>query len=536
MSAQFDFSKAAQKPPPTSKGLTGVGSGSLGGNPAPFGNNNFGAPQNVATPANQVPGTRGGRLGTMQRQNEHRPITSNKSAGFGNTKQGFNSTLNKFGTSTTKDGEKDKPMEPEKKNKKYEKEIDALIDESAIMATDGKIQEGLVKAKEAFTKLKQLENFLDRNELNEYMNTELFCSVGLNLAVMYEKNELYQEAIQEYTNLTHAKSHESGLESYVRVNMGNIYFKQQNYQMAIRMYKKALDVVLTSVKLSMKYKIMKNLGHSYVKQNQFFDAINVYEEVLDKAPDFETAFNLMICYYTIGDKEKMKNNFHEMLHIETLGDDEEETDLEDPEKKQDDVLAQEIKERKRKASRFILDAAKLIAPVIEEDIIDGYNYIIDILKGSKSKFFGVQSEIEICKANCYINKKQIEKAIETLKAFEKKDKSMMARAATNISFLYFLEGEYPNSEKYADMALNYDRYNAKALVNKGNCLFAKNDFLRAKENYLEAIGVEADCVEALYNLALVNKKLNSYMEALTALEKLQTIVSKYPEVVYQMAC
>jgi len=34
---------------------------------------------------------------------------------------------------------------------------------------------------------------------------------------------------------------------------------------------------------------------------------------------------------------------------------------------------------------------------------------------------------------------------------------------------------------------------------------------------------------------LVNKKLNSYMEALTALEKLQTIVSKYPEVMYQMA-
>merc|ERR1711976_366987 len=117
-----------------------------------------------------------------------------------------------------------------------------------------------------------------------------------------------------------------------------------------RMYKKALDVVLSSVKLSMKYKIMKNLGHAYVKQNQFFDAINVYEEVLDKAPDFETAFNLMICYYTIGDKEKMKNNFHEMLHIETLGDEEEEVDLEDPEVKgiKTDVLSQEVKERRRK--------------------------------------------------------------------------------------------------------------------------------------------------------------------------------------------
>ena len=466
MSAQFDFSKAVQKPPPTSKGIVGQGN-------------------------NAPPGSRGGRLGTMSRQNENRPITSNKSAGFGNeTKTKFGTTANKFGS--IKEGDKEKQMEPEKKNKKYEKEIDGLIDESAILAADDNLQEALVKAKEAFSKLKQLENFLDRNELNECMNTELFCSVGLNLAIMYEKNELFQEAIQEYTNLTHAKSHESGLESYVRVNMGNIFFKQQNYSMAIRMYKKALDVVLSSVKLSMKYKIMKNLGHAYVKMNQFFDAINVYEEILDKAPDFETAFNLMVCYYTIGDKEKMKNNFHEMLHIETLGDDEmEEEQLENFDKKEEDykqdlkvdVLAQEIKERRRKASKFILDAAKLIAPVIEEDIIDGYNYIIDILKGSKSKFYGVQSEIEICKANCFINKKQIDKAIETLKAFEKKDKSMMARAATNISFLYFLEAEYPNSEKYADMALNYDRYNAKALVNKGNCLFAKNDFLRAKENY-----------------------------------------------------
>jgi hypothetical protein len=32
--------------------------------------------------------------------------------------------------------------------------------------------------------------------------------------------------------------------------------------------------------------------------------------------------------------------------------------------------------------------------------------------------------------------------------------------------------------------------------------------------YLEAIGVEADCLEALYNLGYVNKKLNLFIEAL----------------------
>ena len=91
---------------------------------------------------------------------------------------------------------------------------------------------------------------------------------------------------------------------------------------------------------------------------------------------------------------------------------------------------------------------------------------------------------------------------------------MMAKASSNISFLYFLEGDYKKAEKYAEEAYNFDRFNAKVLVNRGNCFFVKNDFLRSKEQYLESIGVEADRVEALYNLAYVNKKLNMFIEAL----------------------
>lgn len=57
----------------------------------------------------------------------------------------------------------------------------------------------------------------------------------------------------------------------------------------------------------------------------------------------------------------------------------------------------------------------------------------------------------------------------------------MGRVATNISFLHFLENDFNEAEKYAEIAISYDRYNAKALVNRGNCLYVKNDFLRAKE-------------------------------------------------------
>lgn len=111
----------------------------------------------------------------------------------------------------------------------------------------------------------------------------------------------------------------------------------------------------------------------------------------------------------------------------------------------------------------------------------------------------------------------------------------MARAATNIAFLYFLEGDFRSAEKYADVAIRNDRYNAKALVNKGNCLYIRDELEKSKELYLEAIGVEADCVEAIYNLGLVNRRIGALGEALQAYEKLQTIVSSAPEVMLQIA-
>lgn len=214
--------------------------------------------------------------------------------------------------------------------------------------------------------------------------------------------------------------------------------------------------------------------------------------------------------------------------------DDEESEEEGKEIKYDeDPLISEMIIQKNKSLKIISDSANLIAPIIEENVVKGYDWVINILKNSDYK--EIQSEMEMAKALIYIENRDIEKAIEILKSFEKKDKRMMTKAASNLSFLFLLEKDIENAEKYCDIALKYDRYNCKALVNKGNCYYYKNDFSRAKENYLEAIGVEANCLEALYNLAFVNKKLNNFMEAVTALEKLQSIVNNKPEILFQLA-
>ena len=92
-----------------------------------------------------------------------------------------------------------------------------------------------------------------------------------------------------------------------------------------------------------------------------------------------------------------------------------------------------------------------MAPIIEEDIISGYDYVIEALKAANLP--EIESEMEIAKAIHYIKNKEIERAIESFKNFEKKDKIMMAMASNNIAFLYFLENDFKLSEQFADLAI-----------------------------------------------------------------------------------
>lgn len=269
----------------------------------------------------------------------------------------------------------------------------------------------------------------------------------------------------------------------------------------------------------MKLKIKKNVGLALVKQKRFGKAIEVYEDIMNDVPDFDVGFNLIVCLYALGEKEKMRTMFERLLMIPIPGmDEEEQEELLQMQNKLDkpigevDPLKEYLKGKKQEALSYISHAAKLVAPFIDENIINGYDYTCEALKAANLP--EVESEMEIAKSIHYIKNKEIERAIESFKGFEKKDKIMMAMASNNISFLYFLENDFKNAESFADLAIQHDRYNSKALVNKGNCLYNLEDYDRAKEFFLEAIGVEADCIEAIYNLGLVYKRLNYYNESL----------------------
>jgi intraflagellar transport protein 88 len=472
---------------------------------------------------------------------EARPMTSVSGAGF--SSKDNNKAFDPLNIGTTNKG----PAPPlaeksenssEDKAKELERNVHKLLEASAIATVQKDKEKALEKAKEAGKAERSLCKFRESHGLVEQVNIDLTYSICFNLANTYYHNKMYEEALNTYQLIVKNKQYpQSGR---LRVNMGNIYYDQKKFPQAIKMYRMALDQIPSTGK-ELKFRILRNIGNAFVKLGQFQDAIDNYELIMDGSADVQTGFNLMLCLFARGDKKKMERHFIKFLTIPIPGITEEEEEkideIEDTNTDRPDALKEDLNRQREEKNEKIIRAARLIAPIIDDrdDWEAGYKWVIKwIMEQLRTDHETVASKLELDLYMTYMKKRRFEDAIKGLKEFERKDKSLRAMAGTNLSFIYFLEGDYEQARKYADMAIQLDRYNAKALVNKGNCLYMGGDYSNAKEMYLEAVGVEADCVEAIYNLGLVNLKINAIQEAHHAFDKLHTILPSVPEALFQL--
>jgi intraflagellar transport protein 88 len=226
--------------------------------------------------------------------------------------------------------------------------------------------------------------------------------------------------------------------------MGNIHFKMGQYNKAIKYYRMALDQVPGTHK-TMRIKIMHNIGVLFVKMGQYNDASSSFEWIMSEQGDFKTGLHLILCYYAIGDKDRMKKGFTQLveLPLEVEDEDKYQPVSDDPmsnlilEAIKNDDLRKMERAKRYEAEHNILTAAKLISPVIEDTFSLGYNWCVDTIKLSIHS--QLASDLEINKAVMFLRQKNFTEAIETLKSFEKQDNKVASTAATNLSFLYFLQ-------------------------------------------------------------------------------------------------
>ncbi|XP_049272467.1 LOW QUALITY PROTEIN: intraflagellar transport protein 88 homolog [Rhipicephalus sanguineus] len=432
---------------------------------------------------------------------------------------------------------------PEERQKQLESAVMELVEQSSISASKQQWKLALDQAKEAVAKERNLSRQREQAASEVPPNLDLMYCALFNLAVQYTNNQMYTEALSTYQLIVKNKAFSNA--GRLKVNMGDIYFYQGNYSKAIKFFRMALDQVPNTHK-DMRLKIMKNIALAFVRMGHLVDAVTSLEYIMAERADFRTALHLVVCQYhlaagsaAVGGHDKVRRSFLKLLDVapEQI-DDKYEPSQGDPaemlyyEEIKNDSLQQIERERRHEAEWCISTAAKLIAPVINSSFSEGYDWCLEQIKSSAYAY--IANDLEISKAVAYLRKREFNQAIETLKAFEKKDTKVASTAATNLSFLYYLQNELSQADKYADHAVQADRYNAAALVNKGNCCFANNDLDRAVQYYREALTTEASCVEALYNQGLAYQKLGSLEEALDCFFKLRAIVKTIPQALYQI--
>ncbi|XP_033002192.1 intraflagellar transport protein 88 homolog isoform X2 [Lacerta agilis] len=427
---------------------------------------------------------------------------------------------------------------PEGKIKQLEKKVNELVEESCIAHSCGDLKLALEKAKDAGRKERALVRQREQTMSPANINLDLTYTVLFNLASQYSANEMYAEALNTYQVIVKNKMFVNG--GMLKVNMANIYLKQRNYSKAIKFYRMALDQI-ASVHKEMRIKIMQNIGVAFIKTGQYTDAISSFEHIMSTSPNLKAGFNLILCYFATGDREQMKKAFQKLIAV-PLGIDDDDKYIsqgDDPhtnlliEAIKNDSLRQMERERKATAEKYIMTAAKLIAPAIETSFAVGYDWCVEMVKASQ--YVELANDLEINKAITYLRQKDFNQAVETLKMFEKKDSRVKSAAATNLSFLYFLENEFTQASHYADLAVNSDRYNPSALTNKGNTIFANGDYEKAAEFYKESLRNDSSCTEALYNIGLTYKKLNRLDESLDSFLKLHAILRNSAQVLFQIA-
>lgn len=476
--------------------------------------------------------------GAVPPEDAARPLTAIRAVGY--TSHG-NRGFDPFNLSGKVHGKnavlEDVEETPEAKVRLMERKINELVEESCLSASRKDAKTALEKAKEAAQKERVLVRQREQTGLTDQPNLDLTFVVLLNLASQYTLNELYSEALNTYQVLMRNRLFQNA--GRLKVNMGNVYVKLGYFSKAIKLYRMALDQVPNTHK-KMRIKIMQNIGILFVKMGKYNDAIASFEYIMSESPDFKTGLNLVLCYYALNNGEKMKKSFQKLVEIPFDGldsdDDKHAASVDGPlrEAIENDALHQVESRRRHEAEWSILMAAKLISPVIENNLNAAFAWCVDTVKSSS--FSELSQEMEINKAVLFLKQRDLSSAVETLKAFErKKDAKVAGVAATNLAFLYLLEKDWAQADEYADAALAADHFNPAALVNKGCSVYSQGDHHRAQDYFREALANEATCTEALYNLGLSLKKVDRYEEALDCFTKLHAMLPNRPQVLYQLA-
>jgi len=427
-------------------------------------------------------------------------------------------------------------VDPEAEGREMEGSIHRLLEESTLLLHRGDLLDGLDKAKEAGKLERKLVKHRDVHSLSEDGADDLMFGTWFQLALAYEKNSLDDEAMKAYEYLSKHKGLASSWKA--QVNLGNAQYRRGEYIEAVRSYQMALDRIPPGVGQQTGFRVCRNLSNALLQLGRHRDATQTLEAAMSATvPECEAAFNLLLCHVTKGDSAKAKLVFCKMLELPSLRADSEvdgrgDMGSSDPFGRSDDDLGLELMRRQKVASDLVINAARLVATAF--DGTDGLKWAINKVREAELDSIAHVLEMEMA-AQHLRSREDVDRAIQMLKSFGRKDKEGRAAASTNLAFVHLIENNADEALDQASLAVTSNRYDARALNNLGCGYYLQRDFDKARDCFVEAVGVDAGCVEAMYNLGLVSAELRDYDNAVQAFERVIQLVPSHIESLYWLA-
>ncbi|EJD75140.1 OSM-5 protein [Loa loa] len=432
----------------------------------------------------------------------------------------------------------EKPPEKsnEEKCRQMEQKVNELLKESIFAWEKGDMKQALEKAKEAGRRERTIVKMREQLSIVEQLNLDLTFTVLFNLAHQYMANNLLTEALNTYQMIVKNKMFANS--GRLKANIANIYFKQKDYKKAIKLYQIALDQIPNSQK-NTRIKIMNNIGVAFIKCGEYDEADSTFEHCMNEKGNYNTALNFILTAYCLNDIDKMKDGFQRLLDIPLLIDDEtkymDQHDYLISQMISNDSLKQWERQRRNVAEKTIFIATKIISSAIASTVSDGYKWCVEAIR--QSVYAPLAMEIEMSKVVVLLKQGDITNATKVLMSFNNKEDKVASAAANSLAVINLLQGgpKLEEAIQYSEQALSADRYNANALVNRGNIFFVLGDLEKAAQYYKEALSNEASCLQALYNLGYVQRLQGKLEAALECFYKLHNILLNNVQVLCQLA-
>lgn len=125
--------------------------------------------------------------------------------------------------------------------------VHASLEEYAAACVKGDAATALQHAREAGRRERSLRKAADAAQLPaESVEQELTLAVVVSLAHAFALNKQYGQAENAYAAIL--KSGRFAQSPWLRVNLGNVYYAQQQYAQAVKQYRMALDQVPPTMK------------------------------------------------------------------------------------------------------------------------------------------------------------------------------------------------------------------------------------------------------------------------------------------------